>query len=135
MARHYQLPGSAATPVPTLCGRFLAHNQKSRVVRAFYAADLHRGAKLLTKPTMLQAAFIARVSPAYAWAAEKRMAERNEIEGGYVPLVPPSVSKANGNMLPASITGHLADSEVIAFVRSVGIDRVLEAAVAVEAAQ
>jgi hypothetical protein len=122
-------------PVPSLTGRFLAHNQQSRVIRAFYAVDLHTGGTLLTKPTMLQAAFIARVSPAYAWAAEKRMAERNEIEGGYVPLVPPSVSKANGNMLPASITGHLADSEVIAFVRSVGIDRVLEAAVAVEAAQ
>ena len=135
MAPQYQLPGSAATPVSTLCGRFLAHNQKSRVVRAFYAADLHSGGTLLVKPTMLQAAFIARVSPAYAWAAEKRMAERFEIEFGYVPLVPPSVSKANGNTLPASITGHVADSDVIAFVRSVGINRVLEAAVAVEAAQ
>jgi hypothetical protein len=134
MAPHYQLPGSAATPVPTLCGRFLAHNQKSRIIRAFYAADLHRGTKLLTKPTMLQAAFIARVSPAYAWAAEKRMAERFEIEFGYVPLVPPG-SKPNGNMLPASITGHLADSDVIAFVRSVGVNRIIEAAVAVEAAQ
>jgi hypothetical protein len=135
MAPHYQLPEPAAMPVPSVTGRFLAHNQQSRVVRAFYAADLHSGGRLVTKPTMLQAAFIARVSPAYAWAAEKRMAERAEIEAGLIPLVPAPLPKANGSMLPASITGRVADSDVVDFVRSVGINRVLEAAVVVEAAQ
>ena len=45
MAPHYQLPEPAAMPVPSLTGRFLAHNQETRVVRAFLAADLHAGVK------------------------------------------------------------------------------------------
>ena len=134
MARHYQLPESAATPIPALSGRFLAFNRKSRVVRAFLAADLHSGAKRLVKPTMVQSAFLAGVNRAYAHWAAKRLAERAEIEAGLIPLVPPSVSGANGAMLPASITGYFADSDVVDFVRSVGVNRVLEAAVAVEAA-
>ena len=88
MANQYQLPELAAMPVPSLTGRYLAHNQESRVVRAFFAADLRRGGKRLDKPTRLQAAFLARVSPAYAWWAEKRMEERWQIEKGLIPLVP-----------------------------------------------
>jgi hypothetical protein len=134
MAPHYQLPESAATPIPAFTGRFLAFNRKSPVVRAFYAADLHSGAKQLVKPTMVQSAFLAGVNRAYAHWAANRQAERADIERGLIPLVP-SGSKLNGTMLPASITGHIADSDVIDFVRSVGVNRVLEAAVAVEAAQ
>ena len=135
MAPHYQLPESAATPIPALSGRFLAFNRKSRVVRAFLAADLHSGAKRLVKPTMVQSAFLAGVNRAYAHWAANRQAERSEIEAGLIPLVPPSVSKLNGTLLPASITGFVSDSDVVDFVRSVGINRVLEAAVTVEAAQ
>jgi hypothetical protein len=130
MAPHYQLPESAAMPVPALTGRYLAHNGKSRVVRAFYAADLHSGAKRLVTPTMTQSAYLARVSPAYAWAAAKRMDQRFQIENGWIPLVPPSVSKANGSMLPMSITGQMPDSDLIDFIRSIGVDRVFEATVA-----
>jgi hypothetical protein len=135
MAPHYQLLEPAAMPVPSLTGRYLAHNQESRVVRAFLAADLHSGAKQLVKPTMVQSAFLAGVNRAYAHWAAKRLAKRAEIEAGLIPLVPPSVLKANGTMLPASITGFVTDSDVFDFVRSVGINRVLDAAVAVEAAQ
>jgi hypothetical protein len=135
MATQYQLPESAAMPVPSLTGRFLALNRESRVVRAFYAAELHSGAKQLVKPTMVQSAFLAGVNRAYVHWAVKRQAERGEILAGLIPLVPPSVSKANGTMLPASITGYVPDSDVVDFVRSVGVNRVLEAAVAVEAAQ
>jgi hypothetical protein len=78
MALQYQLPESVAMPVPSLTGRFLAHNQESRVVRAFLAADLHCGVKRLNKPTRLQAAFLARVSPAYAYWAEKRTTPRSK---------------------------------------------------------
>jgi len=132
---HYQVRELAAMPVPALTGRFLAHNQQSRVVRAFLAADLHSGTKQPVKLTMVQAAYLARVSPAYAWAAEKRMEERPAIEAGYVPLVPAGAARTNGNMLPMSITGLMPDSDLIDFVRRVGVNRVLEAAVAVEAAQ
>jgi hypothetical protein len=135
MADTYQLPGLVAMPAPALTGRYLAHTQQSRVCRAFLASELHRGTKRLDKPTMSQCAYLARVSTAYAWAAEKRMAERAVIEAGYVPLVPASpISKANGSALPMSITG-IPDRDLVDFVRSVGVNRVIEAACAVEAAQ
>jgi hypothetical protein len=121
-------------PVPALAGRYLAHTQQPRVRRAFLAAELHRGTKRLDRPTRLQSALLARVSPAYAYWAERRMHERAAIEAGYLPLVPPRLVKANGGALPASITG-MPDSDLIDFVKSVGVNRVLEAAVAVEAAQ
>jgi hypothetical protein len=129
MASTYHLHGPAA-----ITGRYLSHNGESRVVRAFLAADLHSGAKQLVKPTMLQSAFLAGVNRTYAHWATKRQAERFEIEAGLVPLVPPPVSKANGSMLPMSITG-MPDAELIDFVKSIGINRVLNAACAVEAAQ
>jgi hypothetical protein len=135
---NYHLPKPVAMPVPSLTGRFLAHNQESRVVRAFLAADLHRGVKRLDKPTRLQAAILARVNPTYALWAEKRMAERVAIEAGAIPLVPASpISKANGNgmIVPMSATGQTPDPALIDFVRSVGVTRVLEAACAVEAAE
>lgn len=121
-----------ATPIG---GRFLAHTHRDRIARAFIAADLHAGTTQLVRPTMTQSAYLARVNVTYAWWAFRRQAERPAIERGDIPLVPTGITKPNGGMLPASITGHVADSEVISFVRSVGINRVLEAAVAVEAAQ
>ena len=131
----YHLPEPTTMPVP-ISGRFLAHNRHSRIVRAFIAADLHSGALRLAKPTFVQAALLAGVNRAYAHWAIKRQAERAEIEAGLIPLVPASpVSKANGNMLPMSITGQMPDCDVIELVRSIGVNRVLEAAVAVEAAQ
>jgi|SRR6516164_2329528 hypothetical protein len=134
MAPSYSISGLAAMPpVPSLSGRFLAHNGQSRVVRAFYAADLHSGAKLLTKPTMVQAAFIARVSPAYAWAAAKRMDQRFEIEFGYVPLMAPAAPvRVNGNGTAHSIVPNagIDDAELMHIANLVGPDRMLAAAIA-----
>jgi hypothetical protein len=123
-------------PVPSLSGRYLAHNRESLVVRAFMAADLVTGRRRLERPTRLQAAALARVNPTYVTWAQKRMAERWLIEAGFVPLVPASiVPKLNVNTLPVPITGRMPDSDLVDFVRSVGVNRVLEAAVAVEAAE
>ena len=135
MGIHYHLAEPATMAVP-ISGRFLAHNRHNRVVRAFIAADLHAGAKRLIKPTLVQSALLAGVNRTYAFWADKRQAERAEIEAGLIPLVPaPLVPKANGNALPMSITGQIPDCDLIDFVRSVGVNRVLEAAVAVEAAE
>ena len=132
MANHYQLPDPAATPAPSLTGRFLAHNQGSRVVRAFLAADLHRGVKRLNKPTRLQAAFLARVSPAYAWWAEKRMEERWQIEAGLIPLVPATAARTNGNgtVRPTVPDVGIDDAELMHIANLVGPDRMLAAAIA-----
>jgi hypothetical protein len=135
MGTHYHLPGLGVNSAP-ISGRYLAHNQQALVVRAFFAADLLSGAKQLTNPTLVQSAWLARVNRAYAYWAEKRMAERAEIEAGLIPLVPaPLVPKANGNASPMSITVQIPDCDLFDFVRTVGVNRVLEAAVAVEAAE
>ena len=138
MAPHYHLLESAAmpVPVPSFTGRFLAHNRAGLVTRAFVAADLYSGAKALTKPTMTQSAFLARVSDTYGWWALKRMAERAEIEAGLIPLVPPAHAKPNGsNGAPLVTVVDVADAELVEFVRSLGVERVLQAACLVEAAQ
>src|SRR6516225_7359352 len=108
MAPHYQLPELAAMPVPSLTGRFLAHNRHSRVDRAFFAADLYFGAKRLTMPTLVQAAILAGVNRTYAFWATKPQAQRAraEIERGLIPLVPlQHVQKSNGTTLSVRETG------------------------------
>jgi hypothetical protein len=120
-----------------ISGRYLANNHHDRVAHAFMASDLVRGVTQLVKPTVTQAAFLTGANRAYVHWAIKRQAERAEIEAGLIPLVPAPalVPKANGSMLPTSITGQIPDCDLIDFVKSVGVARVLDAAVAVEAAQ
>ena len=132
MASSYHLPEPTATPVPSLTGRFLAHNQGSRVVRAFYAADLHLGVKPLTKPTMVQSALLARVSTTYARWAEKRWEERWQIEAGLIPLVPAAPARANGNGTVQPIVPDVGidDAELMHIANLVGPDRMLAAAIA-----
>ena len=129
----YQLPLPDYTANPAaISGSFLARNRHDAVAHAFFACDLFTGAKRLTKPTMLQAAYLARVNVTYAWWAFKRQAERAAIEAGLVPLVPSQLVKANGSTLPTVTI--IDNAEIVNFVRAVGVNRVLEAAVAVEAA-
>jgi hypothetical protein len=132
MARQYQLPESAAMPIPTLAGHYLARNGESRVVRAFLAADLHSGTKRLAKPTRLQSAYLARVSPTYVCWAEKRMDQRWEIERGLIPLVPTAPVHANGNgtMQPVMPDVGIDDAQLAHIANLVGADRMLAAAIA-----
>jgi hypothetical protein len=133
MALQYQLPEPAATAVSAISGNFLARNRYDVVAHAFYACDLFTGAKRLVKPTMLQAAHLARVNVTYAWWAHKRQTERAAIEAGRIPLVPPPLAKTNGNGAT-----HLAepdvgidDAELLHIAHRVGPDRMLAAAIAV----
>jgi hypothetical protein len=127
MADTYTLPGLVAMPVPALTGRYLSHNQESRVVRAFFAADLHRGVKRLDKPTRLQAAFLARVNPTYVFWAEKRIAERAAIESGYVPLMPTAPAHTNGHDV-VPLDAGIDDAQLAHIANLVGQDRMLAAA-------
>jgi hypothetical protein len=119
-------------PIPSLTGHYLARNGESRVVRAFLAADLHSGSKRLAKPTRLQAAFLARVSPTYACWAEKRMEERWQIEAGLIPLVPATLTHTNGNgtVQPVVPDGGIDDTQLAHIAALVGSDRMLAAAIA-----
>ena len=132
MAHHYHLPESAAMPIPTLAGQYLARNGESRVVRAFLAADLHAGVKRLDKPTRLQAALLARVNPTYALWAEKRMEERWQIEAGLIPLVPAAPARTNGNgtVQPVVPDVGIDDAQLTHIANLVGAERMLAAAIA-----
>ena len=133
MAPHYHLPERAAMPVPSLTGRFLAHNRHSRVDRAFFAADLFSGAKRLAMPTLVQAALLAGVNRTYAFWATKPQAQRAraEIEAGLVPLVPAAPARTNGNgtVPPVVPDGGIDDAQLMHIAHLVGPDRMLAAAI------
>lgn len=95
--------------------------------RAFWGADFYRGEKYLVEPTLAQVTFLAGAgSTTSVWWAFQRELDRDEIMKGLLPLVPPRVAKPKA---------PVSDPEIIDFVRSVGVARVLDAAVVVEAAQ
>jgi hypothetical protein len=132
----YHSKPNGVNPTP-ISGRYLAYNHAGPVKRAFIAADLHLGASFLTAPTQTQAAALARVNSSYVCWALKRQAERAEIERGHTPLIPPHgevvVPKTNGTT--HTTASGIDDAGLVQFVRSVGIDRVIHAAIAVERAQ
>jgi hypothetical protein len=134
MPYHSKLNGVNPT---SISGRYLAYNKLSPIKRAFIAADLHLGTSFLTAPTQTQAAALARVNASYVCWALKRQAERTEIERGHTPLIPPHgevvVPKTNG-ATPTTASG-IDDAGLVQLVRSVGVNRVLNAAIAVERAQ
>jgi hypothetical protein len=77
------------------------------------------------------------VNRTYVHWAIKRQAERTQIEAGLVPLVPPParrILREAPDDIPVPAIA-IPDVELIDFVRSVGVDRVLNAAVMAEAAQ
>ena len=113
-----------------ITGRYLAHNKLTVVERAFLAADLHTGERSLEAPTVVQAALLARVNISYAHHALKEAANRSTIECGVRPLVLPLPKQKPLVPMPM-----VDDAQIINFVRHVGITRVLDAAVAVEAAE
>jgi hypothetical protein len=121
-------------PIPSLTGRFLAHNRHSRVDRAFFAADLYFGAKRLTMPTLVQAAILAGVNRTYAFWATKPQAQRAraEIEAGLVPLVPAGTARTNGNsaVQPVVPDFGIDDTQLMHIANLVGADRMLAAAIA-----
>jgi hypothetical protein len=121
-------------PVPSLTGRFLAHNRHKRVDRAFLAADLYFGAKRLAMPTLVQAATLAGVNRTYAFWATKPQAQRAraEIEAGLMPLVPAAPARTNGNGTAVSIMpdAGIDDTELMHIANLVGADRMLAAAIA-----
>jgi hypothetical protein len=121
----------AVTGAP-ISGRHLAHNHHDQIGRAFMAADLFTGATRLVKPTITQVAVLARINRTYAHWAIRRLSQRNAIELGWLPLVPPA-EQANGSTLaPTSIPDN---SELMHIARVVGKERMLEAAIALEATE
>jgi hypothetical protein len=136
MAHIYPLSTCGVNPT-VVTGRFLAHNHLNPIAHAFLAADLHEGVKLPTELTMTQSAYLARVNVTYAWWAKRRQKERRAIEAGLIPLVPArfSIPKVNGSTLPMVNRVEIADAELLDIARIVGPTRMVDAAIAIEAAQ
>jgi hypothetical protein len=129
----YQLPESAARLIPTITGRFLAHNRLSLVCKAFVGADLKKGLLRTTELTTEQSSMLARVNRTYVEWAIKRYAERFEIEAGFVPLVPVAPARSNGGngaMPPVVPDADIDDARLVHIAKLVGVDRLLTAAIA-----
>ena len=73
------------------------------------------------EPTLTQAATLAGVNRTYAFWANRRIAEREEIEAGLLPLTPPR-------------RPSISDAELAHVIRAAGIDRTLAVAITVETA-
>ena len=131
MPYHPKLNGVNPTPIS---GNYLAHNHASTVIRAFIGADLVSGVRTPVGLNQNQAAELARVSPVYVHWALKRGAERADIERGHTPLIPPH-GEVNAPKTNGATASGIDDAGLVQFVRSVGIDRVIHAAIAVERAQ
>jgi hypothetical protein len=113
---------NVASKVKFLTGQSLAHAivpYLTAVQRAFVAADLHRGDKVLTEPTVTQSAMLTRVSTTYVHRAVARAEDRSLIENGVLRLVP-----AAKPALPAP----MGDADLVILAANVGADRWLAAA-------
>jgi hypothetical protein len=117
-----------------LSGNTLAYSHADLITRAFWGADLVEGVKYLIAPKQNQAAALVGVHPTYVCFALRRMAQRADVEQGKIPLIPPPavVPKTNGTALTAA--SGIDDASLVQIVRSVGINRVLEAAITAERA-
>jgi hypothetical protein len=107
-------------PVCLVSGNRLAHNRFDLIGKAFLGADLHRGTLQLVRPTLKQAAMLARVNPTYVWWAIKRQAQRAKIEAGLLPLVPSAPKNS-----PA-----ISDEDLIETFRKVGVEHAFDVLVA-----
>jgi hypothetical protein len=99
--------------------------------RAILAADILDGRTILQGLTAKSIAMIVGASPAYVWAALRCSPERREqIKRGERPLIP-----SQPRAVPATTTIDWAAVDDVALtdiVRTIGIDRALNAAVAAE---
>jgi hypothetical protein len=106
-------------------GRYLTRAPWNKHERAFGGAALYRGNTQLVQPTLAQAAFLTGSTVSSVWWALQREDHRDEIICGLLPLVPPR----------AKVAPAIDDMELVAIARAVGVDRMINAAAMVEAAQ
>jgi hypothetical protein len=88
---------------------------------------------VLTHPTLSQAALLARVNESYASWANTRLAERAAIESGLIPLVPGAGGRKAVDL--PTLRTIPDDCALIEWIRSIGVERLLDLASAAEAAE
>jgi hypothetical protein len=95
----------------------LAHGNLSKVQRAFIGADLYRGRSVVRDHTIVSAARTVGTSTTLvAWALQ-RLPQREAIEAGLLPLVPPPTPAARAERAIARLVralGHARVTELLA---------------------
>jgi hypothetical protein len=117
-----------------LRGRYLSRSLGKRE-GWFVGADLYRGDRYLVEPSLEQAALLTGSKVSAVWWALRREECREAIIAGELPLVPPSVPKANGAPSVPVFNSGIDDAELMHIAHVVGAERMLAAAVAVENGQ
>jgi hypothetical protein len=100
-----------------ITGRFLAHNRLDQNDRNIIGLNLRIGKLQLTEPTIIQSAMLAR-------------ADRAAVSFGFKRLLAGRAELAEQEELQ---NVQAFEAELINFIRSVGIGRVIDAAVKAEA--
>jgi hypothetical protein len=136
MLQYAGLPPNARPPKPAVLsvpGRYYAHNQKSKVQRAFQGVDILSGRVQPVRFTKKQVADIVGVSLPYLAAAERvahsRPDLRSACETGLQPLLK-AVPRAGKVERMAATWVKMTDAEKRIFVRMVGADGIFDIAVA-----
>jgi hypothetical protein len=114
----------------TITGQNLARKKRTPTERGLLAADLAAGRVVVSDLTLRQAVMLTGASPSYASAAaalDDR--ERSAVARGWRRLIPYIAKQALPVPAP---TIAITDRDLESVIRVVGIDRMLEAAVAVE---
>jgi hypothetical protein len=125
-----------STNAMLLYGTTLAHKRLDFLGKAFLGAELIRGEKVLIAPTLTQVAKLLGASTSSVKWADRRFDDREAIETGWLPLVPP---RSRPKPLSAAATlppnDEISDFELANVIRRAGIARTLDIAVKVEAAE
>jgi hypothetical protein len=130
--------GGAVTilpPAKTIAGRGLAHRHLDARQRATWAADVLDGTVQFT-PSQKQLADLFGVSIPYTQAARKLSpGRRAAIQRGWDPVSFADLVHPQRQLrlkLPAPMSASITNLQLEHVIRTVGIERVLEAAVQVE---
>jgi hypothetical protein len=127
------VPRLVTVGLPAISAKGLGNRRLNKARRALLAADVISGRVSLEKLTLRSAATAFGYSVAYVAAALKiTPAERVAIERGQRPLIKPTA--AEPPLLTVSDWSKLDDVELVSAVRSIGVDRVIGAAVVAERA-
>jgi hypothetical protein len=125
-------------------GRYLNRPERTKRECAFLGADLYCGRLHVVDLSLEQAAFLSLSTPSAVWWAAQRQEHREAILRGELPLVPapsrtPTLPVLNGNGHAPPIlngNGHAVteDIELFDVIKRAGVDRTINAAIAVERA-
>jgi hypothetical protein len=123
----YQLNGNGAIPrAPLISARSLVHRRLSKAQRALVGAAILEGGVQLQDLPLRIVSQVVGCSVAYLTAAQRLApAQREAVVRGHRPLILPRV-------VPAPNCASITNLQLKHIIRAAGIDRVLEAAVAVE---